>query len=206
MWRNLVYQQNLSHVCATESLWNKTAFWFAPWGCLMPMAWREANMMTCLLLPTSSLTADLCWEVLPIKGQIILFFFFHFLWGFLRHLLILRYASLCLCQPLDLAFLHSLKGEESVWPWGLLLCRVEQAPPLPCIWWVNVFASALCMWFRINTESSYLISLFLLVFESNLTEVSYFIQINAQVPVVIFLSVYFMAHSLIDISALRTYS
>lgn len=62
------------------------------------------------------------------------------------------------------------------------------------------------MWFRINTESSYSISLFLLVFESNLTEVSYFIQINAQVPVVIFLSVYFMAHSLIDISALQTYS
>lgn len=75
MWRNLVYQQNLPHDCATESLWNKTAFWFAPWGCLMPMAWREANMMTCLLLPTSSSTADLCWEVLPIKGQIILFFF-----------------------------------------------------------------------------------------------------------------------------------
>lgn len=35
MWRNLVYQQNLSHDGATESLWNKTAFWFAPWGCLI---------------------------------------------------------------------------------------------------------------------------------------------------------------------------
>lgn len=205
MWRNLVYQQNLSHDCATESLWNKTAFWFAPWGCLMPMAWREANMMTCLLLPTSSLTADLCWEVLPIKGQIILFFFSIF------SEVSLGTCSSCVihhcvfASPLTWPSCTAWQ-ERKVWPWGLLLCRVEQAPPLPCIWWVNVFASALCTWFRINTESSYSISLFLLVFESNLTEVSYFIQINAQVPVVIFLSVYFMAHSLIDISALQTYS
>lgn len=44
------------------------------------------------------------------------------------------------------------------------------------------------------------------VFESNLTEVSCFIQINAEVPVVVLLSVYFMTHSLIDIFALQTYS
>lgn len=82
----------------------------------------------------------------------------------------------------------------------------QQALPLPCLGCITVSALAPRMSFGNNTESSCLISLFLLVFESNLTEFSYFIKINAEVPVVILLSVYFMPHSLIDIFALQTYS
>lgn len=122
-------------------------------------------------LPAGSFTVDLCTEVLPIEGRI--FFFFLFLRGFFSHLLILFYVSLCLCQQmshqLDLTFLCSLADKENVWPWWLLLCKVRQALPLPCMWCINLSALALCTCFRINTESSYSISLFLLFLESNLT-------------------------------------
>lgn len=163
-------------VCGTKLLFHLLPE--SEWS--LPMAWREANMMTCYCLPTGSFTVDLCRAVLPIEGRII-FFFFHFLRGFFRCLIILLSVSSCLCQQmshqLDLTFLCSLADGESVWPWWLLLCKVRQALPLPCIWCINPSALALCTCFRINTESSYSISLFLLFFESSLTEVSYFIQI-----------------------------
>lgn len=137
----------------------------------LPMAWREANMMSCSL-PASWFIHS--WSVHGSSSHRRKnIYFFLFLRGFFSHLLILFYMSLCLCQQmsqqLDLTFLCSLADKENVWPWWLLLCKVRQALPLPCMWCINLSALALCMCFRINTESSYSISLFLLFLESNLT-------------------------------------
>ena len=76
-------------------------------------------------LPTSSFAVDLFREVLFKEARIIIFFLF--LWGFFRHLLMLLCMSLWLCQQtsrqLDLPLACTApKGEERIWPWGLLLC------------------------------------------------------------------------------------
>lgn len=193
MWRNLVYWQNVSYDCVTESLWNKTAFSFAPWECLISAHGLERSKYDDLLLPANWFIHSWSVQGSSSHRRKNNFFFFHFLRGFFRCLIILLSVSSCLCQQmshqLDLTFLCSLADGESVWPWWLLLCKVRQALPLPCIWCINPSALALCTCFRINTESSYSISLFLLFFESSLTEVSYFIQIM-QKPLQSFCSVF----------------
>lgn len=145
---NLIYQQNLRCDCATESLealvmtlWNENDFSFAPWrqylersgslGCSgnawsLPMALERSRHSD---LFTDCQPVDLqliCSEKFSSQKQQWILFFFHFLWDFFRHLLMLLRMSLCLCQQtprqLHLPFARTAPtGGECILPWGLLL-------------------------------------------------------------------------------------